>query len=107
MFLVKRSAYRPYRGTCLPALCSLFFQEYITTAGQCPITQNALGAHHLIMIAAEEFLEVIEKGLDFPTDRKDAQDHLGVCFQQAGNKIAGLLYTGVHAMTHHQNRAGA
>src|SRR5580704_6593408 len=58
------------------------------------------------MIAAEEFLQVIEEGFDPPSDRKNAQDRFRVRFQQAADEIARLLEGGIRTRTNHQNLAG-
>src|SRR5438046_1549127 len=105
MLVVERSAYRSYRGVCLPALGPLLLQEYITATGQRPETQNTRSGHDLIMIAAEELLEIIEESLDLPADRQDAQDRLSVGLQKAGHEVTGLLYAGIRSRTHNQNLA--
>src|SRR5258708_10131323 len=107
MLFVEQSADRSYRRVGLPPLCSLLFEEHVTAASQRPETQDARGAHHLIMIATEEFLEIIEEGLDPPADRKDVQDRFGVRVQQTGYEIAGVLDACVGSVTHDQNLASS
>jgi hypothetical protein len=58
-----------YRTTCHSTLRTLLLQKRVGTTSQRPEAQYARLAHHLIMVAAEQFLEVIEEGFDLPTDR--------------------------------------
>src|SRR5438105_10662317 len=106
MLLVELAAHRSYRTTGRPALGALLLQENVTATGKRPETQNARGAHHLIVIAAEEFLEVIEEGLDPPADRKDTQDRCRVGLQQAGHEVARLLQAGIRTRANDQNLTG-
>ena len=71
---------------------TLRFQEIEQTRGQCPEAQHSLSGHHLIMVAAEQILLILEKGLHLPTDRQDV--HESLCLQihdGAAPKATGLV----------------
>ncbi|HZP80058.1 MAG TPA: hypothetical protein VFB21_00345 [Chthonomonadaceae bacterium] len=90
MFLIDLAAERAYRGACHPALSALFFQKLVSTIRQRPKSQSARRVHHLVMIAAKQFFEIIAGDFDLPTERQNTQQRLGVRRRGKSEGLSGL-----------------